>query len=48
MKAGDTLAVVEAMKMENEVLSTIDGTVKEIYAEEGTSVSNNVAIMLIG
>ncbi|NLU34063.1 MAG: sodium-extruding oxaloacetate decarboxylase subunit alpha [Wolinella succinogenes] len=48
VKAGDTLAVVEAMKMENEVLSTIDGTVKEIYAEEGTSVSNNVAIMLIG
>lgn len=48
IKEGDTLAVVEAMKMENEVLATIEGHVKEIYASEGMQVSNNVAIMLIG
>ncbi len=45
---GDTLAIVEAMKMENEVIATISGEVKEIYASEGMQVSTDNAIMLIG
>lgn len=49
VKAGDTLAVVEAMKMENEILATLSGTVKEIYASEGAQIpSPSVAIMLVG
>ena len=48
MKLGDTLAIVEAMKMENEVLAPIDGVVKEIYATQGMQIGSDVAIMLLG
>ncbi|RDU59178.1 sodium-extruding oxaloacetate decarboxylase subunit alpha [Helicobacter marmotae] len=48
VKQGDTLAIVEAMKMENEVLSPIDGVIKEIYATQGMQIGSDVAIMLLG
>ena len=48
VKQGDTLAIVEAMKMENEVLAPINGVVKEIYAKVGVQVGSDVAIMLLG
>lgn len=48
VKQGDTLAIVEAMKMENEVLAPISGTIKEIYATQGAQVGSDVAIMLLG
>ncbi|CAM3282994.1 sodium-extruding oxaloacetate decarboxylase subunit alpha [Helicobacter labetoulli] len=48
VKLGDTLAIVEAMKMENEVLAPIDGVVKEIYATQGIQIGSDVAIMLLG
>lgn len=47
VKAGDTVAVVEAMKMENDVLAPIDGEVVEIYAEVGIQVTAAQAVMLI-
>ena len=37
MKAGDTLLIIEAMKMENEVMAPADGTVKEISDKNSTS-----------
>lgn len=48
VKIGDTLAIVEAMKMENEVLAPLNGVIKEIYAHEGMQVGSNIAIMFIG
>lgn len=47
IEEGDVLAIVEAMKMENQVLATIGGEIKEIYAKEGTQISANLAIMLV-
>ncbi|MCH5323552.1 MAG: pyruvate/oxaloacetate carboxyltransferase [Helicobacter sp.] len=47
IKEGDVLAIVEAMKMENQVIATIDGEIKEIYAKEGQQISANLAIMLV-
>lgn len=47
IKEGDVLAIVEAMKMENQVLATIGGEIKEIYAKEGQQISANLAIMLV-
>ncbi|MDR0900975.1 MAG: sodium-extruding oxaloacetate decarboxylase subunit alpha, partial [Methanobrevibacter sp.] len=35
VKKGDTLAVIEAMKMENDIQSEVDGTVEEILISEG-------------
>ena len=38
VKAGEELAIVEAMKMENVLRATQDGTVKVLLAEEGDSL----------
>ncbi|MAT52411.1 MAG: acetyl/propionyl-CoA carboxylase subunit alpha [Porticoccaceae bacterium] len=39
VKAGEELAVVEAMKMENSLRATQDGKVKEVLAEAGASLT---------
>ncbi|QGP91621.1 Biotin-requiring enzyme [Neomoorella glycerini] len=39
VKQGDVLIVLEAMKMENEIVAPGAGTVKEIYVSEGASVN---------
>lgn len=44
---GSTIAVIEAMKMENDIQSEIDGTVKEIFVEPGDAVSAGDIIMVI-
>ena len=38
VKKGQTLAIVEAMKLMNEIESDFDGKVEEIYAENGQAV----------
>jgi propionyl-CoA carboxylase alpha chain len=45
VKAGETLAVVEAMKMENVLRATIDGTVKKIHAKKGDSLAVDAVIL---
>ncbi len=45
--AGDTVAVLEAMKMENNVLANKDGVIKEIYVKEGTTVAPGDVLMSI-
>jgi pyruvate carboxylase subunit B len=44
---GDTVAVVEAMKMENSVHASHSGVVKEIFVSEGDAVSPGDVIMAI-
>ncbi|UTW58866.1 acetyl-CoA carboxylase biotin carboxylase subunit [Kordiimonas sp. SCSIO 12603] len=39
VKTGDTLAVLEAMKMQHQILAEVDGTVKEVAAEAGAQVA---------
>ena len=48
IKAGDTLCVVEAMKMENVLRAERDGTVKEIRAKPGDSLAVDAVIMTFG
>ena len=45
IKAGDTLAVVEAMKMENVLRAERDGAVKKINAKAGDSLAVDAVIM---
>ena len=45
--AGDTLLTVEAMKMENEVHTPMDGIVKKIYVKVGDSVNPDETLMVI-
>jgi propionyl-CoA carboxylase alpha chain len=45
VKAGETVAVVEAMKMENVLRAEIDGTVKKINAKPGDSLAVDAVIL---
>jgi propionyl-CoA carboxylase alpha subunit len=45
VKAGETVAVVEAMKMENVLRAEIDGTVKKINAKSGDSLAVDAVIL---
>ena len=38
VKEGDLLLTIEAMKMENEIVATVDGTVAEVAAKPDTTV----------
>lgn len=39
IRSGNGILVIEAMKMQNEVRSPKDGTVKELHAREGMNVN---------
>ncbi|WP_313995233.1 biotin/lipoyl-containing protein [uncultured Selenomonas sp.] len=48
VKAGDTLVILEAMKMQNEIPATVDGTVKAINCSAGQSVKVRDSLVVIG
>lgn len=39
VNAGDVVAVIEAMKMENDIPATVSGTVKAIHVSKGAKVA---------
>ena len=45
VKAGETLAVVEAMKMENVLRAERDGIVKRIHARKGDSLAVDAVLL---
>ncbi len=47
VKLGDVVAVLEAMKMQNDIASTLAGKVKEVYVKEGDVVSPNQPLISI-
>ena len=48
VKAGDTLIVLEAMKMEIEVSAPVDGTVKAIAVSNGDTVNTDDLLVTLG
>ena len=48
VKPGDTVCVLEAMKMENDVKTTTGGTVQKILVNVGDAVLEGNDIMIIG
>ena len=48
VKKGDTILVLEAMKMENNIQSTSDGTVSKVSVEKGASVLEGMELIVIG
>jgi pyruvate carboxylase subunit B len=45
---GQTVAMVEAMKMENEIHAAADGTVKAIYVKVGDNITPDDPLLNIG
>lgn len=45
---GDTLCILEAMKVMNEIKASVDGTIKEIKAQNGKLVEYDEEMILIG
>jgi len=48
VKRGQKVAVIEAMKMENDILAEADGTVTGIHVNKGDSVLEGADIVTIG
>ena len=47
VKKGDILVVLEAMKMENEILAPKDGTVAQIAVTKGATVDTGALLAVI-
>ena len=48
VKSGTILCVLEAMKMENEILAPKDGTVTQVVVSKGSSVDTGAPLVVIG
>ncbi len=47
VKKGQTVAVIEAMKLENEIQSAYDGKVKDIVVKVGDDVRNKDVLIVL-
>ena len=48
VKKGQTVAIIEAMKLENEIQSQFDGRVVDIKVSKGSSVNNKDVLIVLG
>ena len=48
VKAGTVLVVLEAMKMENEIMAPKDGTITQVAVQRGATVDTGAPLVVIG
>ena len=44
---GDTVMILEAMKMENEIKANVEGILSEIFVDEGKPIEKNISLFSI-
>lgn len=47
VQAGDLICVLEAMKMENELYASVNGTIQEVLVAEGATVADGEILVII-
>ena len=47
VKSGDILVILEAMKMENEIVAPHDATVAQVLVSKGASVNTGAALVVL-
>lgn len=48
VKKGQCVFILEAMKLENEIVSPVDGVLKQVLVSKGQAVNNQVVLGIIG
>ena len=48
VKKGQVLMILEAMKMENEIMAGVDGTIAAVNVQQGASVETGTVLCVIG
>ena len=48
VKKGQTVVILEAMKLENEIVAPVDGVIKQVLVSKGQAVNNQQPLVVIG
>ncbi len=48
VKSGDILIILEAMKMENEIMASKDGVVTQVFVAKGSDVDTGAVLLTLG
>lgn len=48
IKKGQVVAILEAMKLENEIIAAEDGVVKQVLVNKGQTVNSQDTLLIIG